>query len=170
MPDRPYVANSEDRERMLDVWLGLTGQAPLPRGPLILPVLSGSMRPAIEVGSRIRIAAAAAAECRVGDVVVYIEDERLVAHRILWRMAGRLFVKGDANRHGHWVLPRRVKGIVREVLPAEDRAGAFPGKDPYSMAAARASRRQYLRDTALAVPRLIRSLITGRRPGNGDTP
>ena len=155
---------------MLDVWLGLTGQAPLPRGPLILPVLSGSMRPAIQVGSRIRIAAASAPECRVGDVVVYIDEERLVAHRVLWRMAGRLFVKGDANRHGHWVPPGRVKGIVREVLPAEATAGAFPGKDPFSVAAARTSRQQYLRDAVLALPRLIRSLITGRRPENGDRP
>ncbi len=155
---------------MLDIWLGLTGQAPLPPGPLIMPVLSGSMRPMIQVGSRIRIKACKARACRVGDVAVYIDDQRLVAHRVLWFLGGRLFMKGDANRHGHWVRASRVRGVVREVLPPEDVAGAFPGRDPFSPEAAATSRRQYLKDAMLAGPRLVRDLLTGRKPGNGDQP
>lgn len=161
------VENPENRERLLDVWLGLTGQGPLPRGPLILPVLSGSMRPVIEVGARILIEPAAPGSCRVGDVGVYMEDDRLVAHRVLWRLGGRAFLKGDANNFGHWIDGRRLKGVVREVLPAEDLARTFPGKDPFSVAAAARSRRQYLRNVVLAGPRRLRALLTGQGPGKG---
>ena len=163
--------NSDNRERLLDIWLGLTGQAPLPKGPLVLPILSGSMRPAIPLGSRIRIKAGDATSCRVGDVGVYLDGNRLVAHRILWffgpRKSGWVFLKGDANPTGHWVRTSFVKGLVREVMPAEDIAGAFPGKDPFSPEEARESRRRCLRDLLLVGPRLVKNLITGRNRRNG---
>lgn len=155
---------------MLDVWLGLTGQAPLPQGPLLLPVLSGSMRPAIPLGSTIRIKAGNGSLCRVGDVTVYLEGNRLVAHRVLWIVglgkARWIFQKGDANRFGHWIAAADVKGVVREVFPAEDVGGAFPGKDPYSLTAAARSRRELLRSWLLAPPRLLKRLLTGKKPPN----
>jgi hypothetical protein len=160
--------NPENRERMLDVWLGLTGQAPLPQGPLLLPVLSGSMRPAIPLGSTIRIKAGNGSLCRVGDVTVYLDGNRLVAHRVLWIIGlGKtrwIFQKGDANRFGHWITAADVKGVVREVFPAEDVGAAFPGKDPFSLAAAAKSRREFLHNGLLAPVRLIQRLVTGKKP------
>lgn len=157
---------------MLDVWLGLTGQAPLPKGPLVLPVLSGSMQPSIPLGSRIRIKASNGADCRVGDVTVYLDGNRLVAHRVLWSLGrGRrrwIFQKGDANRFGHWIAAAQVKGVVREVFPAEDVGGAFPGKDPFSLPAARKSRRDFLVNLILAGPKLIMALFTGRRQASEE--
>lgn len=156
---------------MLDVWLGLMGQTPLPPGPLLLPVLSGSMRPVISLGSRILIEPCAGTDCRVGDVSVYLDGDRLVAHRILWflgsRSKGWVFQKGDANHYGHWIRAVNIKGVVREVFPAEDVASAFPGKDPFSIVAARTSRRDYLRNLLLAGPRQFRDLITGHQSDEG---
>lgn len=153
----------ENRERLLDVWLGLTGQAPLPEGPLVLPVLSGSMRPSIPLGSRILIKPGSPQQCRVGDVAVYIDDDRLVAHRLLWRWGSRCFMKGDANRWGHWIPFSRFRGKVAEVLPAEDVASTFPGKNPFSEKAARDSRKQYLGNILLFLPRLAREVLSGHR-------
>ena len=152
---------------MLDTWLGLTGQAPLPEGPLVLPVLSGSMRPAISLGSRILIEPCAACACRVGDVTVYLDGDRLVAHRVLWFLgSGKsswVFHKGDANQFGHWIHPDRIKGVVRKVIPTEDSPQGPFAEDPFSFEAARKSRRDYLRNLTLAGPRWIRELIAGRQ-------
>ena len=160
------VDNPEDRERMLDVWLGLTGQAPLPPGPLVLPVLSGSMRPTIPLGSRIRIKPAQGAACRVGDVIVYLDGTRLVAHRVLWRAGSWIYEKGDANPFGNWLPKREIKGVVREVFPAEDVGGTFPGRDPFNQEAVRQSRHDLLRNLVLFVPRQIRGLLTDRNRPN----
>ena len=163
-PDiRETIVNEDrdNRERALDIWLGLSGQAPLPEGPLVLPILSGSMRPSIALGSKILIAPADYSTCRLGDVVVYLEGDRLIAHRLLWTLGPFHFHKGDANPNGHWINCKMVRGIVREVLPAEDVAAAFPGVDPFSVAAAQNSRRQYLRNVVLAWPRWVRDRLTG---------
>ncbi len=102
-PDiRETIVNEDrdNRERALDIWLGLSGQAPLPEGPLVLPILSGSMRPSIALGSKILIAPADYSTCRLGDVVVYLEGDRLIAHRLLWTLGPFHFHKGDANPNG----------------------------------------------------------------------
>jgi len=170
--DNPTVDNSNQREHLLDTWLGLTGQAPMPEGPLVLPVLSGSMRPAINLGSRILIEPCAASACRVGDVTVYLDGDRLVAHRVLWffgsRKRGWIFQKGDANQFGHWVHSVRIKGVVREVIPTEEDSQVSFAEDPFSYEAARQSRRDYLRNLTLAGPRWIRELIAGRQSKNTE--
>ena len=152
---------------MLDAWLGLTGQAPLPDKPLVLPVLSGSMRPAINLGSQILIDPCDATCCRVGDVTVYLDGDRLVAHRVLGFLGnkryGWVFQKGDANRYGHWIRTDKIKGVVREVLPTEDHSQVPPGLNPFSLECAQVSRREYLRNIILAVPRRFKDLITGHK-------
>jgi len=167
------VKKPDKKEQLLDNWLGLTGKAPLPEGPLVLPVLSGSMRPDIPLGSRILIEPCQADGVRVGDVTVYLENDRLVAHRVLWLLGGRtrgwIFQKGDTNRFGHWIRSSSIRGVVRKVLPA-DEAGkpSVPdqGLDPFSPAAARRSRQDYLRNLILAGPRLLQDLVTGNRHRN----
>jgi len=167
------VKKPDNKEQLLDNWLGLTGKAPMPEGPLVLPVLSGSMRPGMPLGSRILIEPCQADGVRVGDVTVYLEKDRLVAHRVLWflgcRTRGWIFQKGDTNRFGHWIRSSSIRGVVREVLPAEDTGNPSvlgQGLDPYSPAAARRSRRDYLRNLILTGPRLLRDLVTGNRHRN----
>jgi hypothetical protein len=167
----PMVDNAQQRERLLDIWLGLTGQGPLPEGPLIMPVLSGSMRPIMPIGSRILIHPCAASECRRGDVAVHQEGDRLVAHRILVfigsRRRGWAFLKGDANPHGNWLRCRDIKGKVARVLPAEEAGGQ--GRDPFSPAAASQNAWRYLRDLVLAGPRYLKKRLFGQRRGEGGS-
>ena len=172
------VTEEQDRERLLDIWLGLTGQAPLPAGPLIMPVLSGSMRPTMPLGSRLLIRPASPDECRRGDVVVCIEGPKLVAHRAILflgpRSWGWVFHKGDANRHGNLAPCRLVKGVVEKVLPPADPAsqpvGSETGVDPFSPEAASRGLRQVIRDLILAWPRAIRHALTGRAGKKGERP
>ncbi len=160
----------QDRERLLDIWLGLTGQAPLPEGPLIMPVLSGSMRPVMPLGSRLVIRPCDAGRCRRGDVAVHVRGQRLVAHRILLflgpRRGGWAFLKGDANDHGEWCRCAMIKGVVATVLPPD--GDAITGQDPFSPDEAASSGRRYLRHLLLAWPRAIRNALRGSDRRNGD--
>ena len=97
------------------------GQIPVPGQPVALPMLSGSMNPAIPVGSKLQILVQKETECRVGDVVVFLDGEKkLTAHRILlvlrlgyWQYA---LEKGDSNPLGRW---RHAKDIHGRVLGFE---------------------------------------------------
>ena len=83
---------------------------------LVLPVLSGSMRPYLRAGGQIRIDCAAADRARPGDIIVFHEAGRLIAHRLLLRLRlGRrryLYQRGDAAGIGHWVREKQVLGVV----------------------------------------------------------
>lgn len=114
-----------------DAWLALTGQAAA-AGPLRLPMLSGSMSPALPVGCVLEIAPADASPVTPGEVVVLARDGRLVAHRVLLR-AGRgrggwVLEMGDANRRACW---RPVTDVVGRVRAARTADGA-PLPDPRS--------------------------------------
>jgi len=110
MPAKP---TSEQR---LDAWLALTGQVPAPRQPVSLPLLTGSMVPAIPVGASLRIAVAPDGPCCPGDVVVFLEGDTLVAHRVLLvlRCGGWNWVleKGDANPRARWRRGTEICGQV----------------------------------------------------------
>jgi hypothetical protein len=109
-------------EDLLAAWLALTGQTPPPTEPVILPLLTGSMRPALPVGARLSIAAGPVADARPGTVLVFRAAERLVAHRVLLVLrAGPwhcLLEKGDANPRGRWRRGGEVCGrVVGATLP-----------------------------------------------------
>ena len=99
-----------------DAWLALTGQVPAPDQPVDLPMLSGSMVPAIPVGAILQILVQTAAKHRVGDVVIFLEADKLTAHRILlaWSIGPWpwIFEKGDANDKGRWRRPTDICGRV----------------------------------------------------------
>ena len=103
----------------MDSWLALTGEGPVPEGHIRLPVLSGSMLPHIPVQSVIHIKIIEASDCSPGDVVVYRDGDRLVVHRLLWRLGWRsavlIFEKGDANNRGGWIRGHQVLGLVLAV-------------------------------------------------------
>jgi len=104
------------RAAQLDAWLALTGRGPVPGGLVRLPMLSGSMAPALPCGCELVIDPLGGARARVGDVVVLALDDRLVAHRVLGRRRRRgrrwLLEHGDANLGGAWQPADRVVGLV----------------------------------------------------------
>lgn len=157
------MPHARDREERLDAWLALAEDAPNGSVPIRLPMLSGSMRPAIPVGALIEVEKARGRDCRPGDVVVYRVDERLVAHRILWRF-GRgawlfFFEKGDTNDHGGWIRGSRIRGKVVAVLEGQERRPLLPDRDR-----ACADRRALLRGTWRRGKQRLRDLFRG--PGN----
>ncbi len=132
----------------LDAWLALTGQIPAPPDPVELPLLTGSMCPAIPVEALLKIDVASARTCHAGDVVVFLdnqEEHRLVAHRVLlvlragpWRW---LLEKGDANHHAKWRHETSVKGRVIGFTVA----GQPPYLDPCDPVTASSGLRQLIR-------------------------
>ncbi|MFO7652786.1 MAG: S24/S26 family peptidase [Candidatus Krumholzibacteriia bacterium] len=88
-------------------------------GAVDLPVLSGSMRPGIPVGSTLCIRPAVWSATRDGDVVVFRRDGQLLAHRrLLGGQAGPLaflYEKGDASARGGRLRPDDVVGLVVRV-------------------------------------------------------
>jgi hypothetical protein len=135
---------SNNQEKRLDAWLALTGQIAAPAGPVDLPLLTGSMVPAIPVGATLRIAAATGADCQPGDVAVFLAEERLLAHRVLLVLqAGPwhwLLEKGDANALGQWRRADTVRGRVLGFAIADESVHG----DPADPALASGSLRRHL--------------------------
>jgi hypothetical protein len=122
-----------------------------------LPVLSGSMLPDLPVGSEIRVRRAPWTQCSWGDIIVFDDASRLVAHRLLVRLRGRgkglIFQKGDSNPLGRWIDADRVVGVVVGVKDAEGRCSVLS-----SDAARRRSRGRALRQLARDLVTRIRML------------
>lgn len=149
---RAAAADLARRAAQLDAWLALTGQAPVPGALVRLPMLSGSMAPALPCGCELVIDPLGGARARVGDVVVLRVDDHLVAHRVLgWRLRGGrrwLLEHGDANARGAWQPCERVVGLVIGATTAS--GGELPPPR---------SRRRALR----GLLRHIKARITGAR-------
>jgi hypothetical protein len=90
--ERPAVDQAADQWR-------LVRRQVRPGERVALTMRSGSMAPLLPVGSRIEVVATDGQDCRVGDIVVYAEGERLVAHRLLlrwpWGAEQRFLQRGD---------------------------------------------------------------------------
>lgn len=83
-----------------------------------LPVLSGSMLPALVPGKQIRIRRTGWRKCHRGDIVVFRQGHRLTAHRLLLRVGFGtkrfVFQKGDSAQFGMWIRADEVVGLVVE--------------------------------------------------------
>ena len=81
-----------------------------------LPMLSGSMAPDMPVGATLHIAGVTADVCRPGDVVVFRQDDKLVAHRLLAGLPaggnGGFLQAGDVPARLGWVSAARIAGLV----------------------------------------------------------
>jgi hypothetical protein len=147
MPAEPQPPENQ-REEQLDAWLALTGQVPAPVGPVILPMLSGSMAPAIPIGAQLQIVVQTATGCQAGDVAVFLDGDKLTAHRILW--AGQvgpwtwLLEKGDANPAGRWRRQKDIRGRVIGYL-AEDQSWLNPSDPTLASQGLRAHWRHWLK-------------------------
>ena len=62
-------------------------------------IMSGSMEPEIPVGSMIYVETVEPAQIKVGDVIVFRQEESVVAHRVVENrvVSGEFVTKGDAN-------------------------------------------------------------------------
>lgn len=105
-----------DNAKLLDGWLALTGSPDLFTDPVRLPMFTGSMAPRIPIGCELVIAPADRRPWGRGDVVVFLRDELLIAHRVLL-ILGRgpgswLLEKGDRNVGAGWIRRREVRGLV----------------------------------------------------------
>ncbi len=63
---------------------------------------------------------------RIGDIIVFRDGKRLVAHRLLMRLSlggiGLVFQKGDAVGYGRWLPADRIVGVVMEARDADGAA------------------------------------------------
>lgn len=143
----------DEREQILDAWLALSAPGADFPGTVSLPLLTGSMAPAIPVGARLLIASAQRRRFGPGDVVVFTRDGKLIAHRLLFALGtggGGLYLeKGDWNPHAGLIRRRDVRGVV---------TGWYaPGGDGRSAVAVPRSRRA----AALSVLRALKTLLRG---------
>lgn len=83
---------------------------------LSFKVISGSMRPMIEVGNVVRIIRVPASSIHVGDVVAFQADEKIVVHRVVSKSKSNREIKfrhmGDACRTSEKFLPEHLIGKV----------------------------------------------------------
>ena len=152
------------RNPLVGDWLDLHCALP-GREEVVLPVLSGSMAPLLCPGGRARVRRSSWRQCRPGDVVVFREAARLVAHRCLWRVpaGGRcwLFQKGDRDTFGSLIDGRRIVGVVIEAWDRDGTQRYVRSRVPVPR---RELRRQMVRDLAarlMLMPRVVKRL--GRR-------
>jgi hypothetical protein len=127
-------ANNVDTEgpdvlaAQFDAWLALTGQARAAGGNVRLPMLSGSMYPALPRGCTLVIEPLAnGGTATSGQVAVLARDGRLVAHRVLLRMGARVLEMGDANRRATWRPAAEIVGRVVGALAVDGTALPDPG-------------------------------------------
>jgi hypothetical protein len=156
------------RAAQFDAWLQLTGQSPAPAGLVQLPMLSGSMSPALPRGCTLEIDPRDPHGFAPGEVVVLALDDRLVAHRVLlrvrWRGQVRLLEMGDANPRGAW---RSAEQVVGRVVRAVTSEGA-PLPAPTSRGRARRGLLRHLRGLLLPEPSPVTSSPSNGKPKDDD--
>lgn len=85
--------------------------------PIWLPLLSGSMAPALLPGDQLYIDPEKR-DPRSGDVAVFFRDGLFFSHRVLvsflWRRKRYILEKGDANRSASFISSDKVLGTVRK--------------------------------------------------------
>jgi hypothetical protein len=84
-----------------------------------MPMMSGSMTPILPVGATLIITGVRPGACRTGDIVVFHDGERLIAHRLLlgWPPGrARVFLQaGDGVSALGWIAARSILGLVTAV-------------------------------------------------------
>ena len=131
--------------------------------------LSGSMRPAMEVGDLAILVETPPGRIEVGDIINYRRGEAAVLHRVheIRTEGGRVFVtKGDANPTPDWetVSPEQIRGKVVACIPKLGWASIY-AKEAIARALAYVSSNQMLSygvSAVLVSVASITALLTGR--------
>lgn len=94
----------------------LGNQLPMPFGIGIANVLSGSMEPAFSKGTLLIIKETD--QVKIGDVVVYQQENSLIVHRVVDIQENQITTKGDANNTPDPMFDRsQIKGVVIGKIP-----------------------------------------------------
>jgi signal peptidase I len=92
-----------------------------------IPITGGSMVPTLAPGTVIDAILGDGAACRAGDVVVFRQGQRLIAHRVLRKSARHLVTRGDARiAPDAPVAFAQVVARVTSELPPMPRRRALP--------------------------------------------
>ena len=98
--------------------------------PVRLPLLTGSMAPAIMPGDMLIVKPLHGQRAHVGDVAVFIKDGKVTAHRVIFvlRLGNRAFMleMGDANRHASSLEQNAILGIVDSIERDGERFSCNP--------------------------------------------
>ena len=99
---------------------------PIAMGYQVYDVISGSMEPAIPVGSAIYVQSVDPAEIVVGDVVAYQDENGVIAHRVTLNSSAtqELITKGDANEVEDF-SPIPYRDVIGKVEASVPVVGAF---------------------------------------------
>jgi hypothetical protein len=158
----------EEADLRREGWIQAACGSLQPGQIVTLPVLSGSMGAQMPPGGTIRVLACSWREIWSGDILVFREGFRLVAHRLLLRWSvgasAVIYQKGDANPLGGFLAGRQIVGVVTESHDPE-------GRVVYSRASTRtqaraAARQQMVRVFWYPFRRMIRFFwrLDGRQP------
>ena len=86
------------------------------KGESWLTVLSGSMAPTIQIGDRVLVKSVEPGQIRFGDIIVFKEADRFIAHRAIGRRVnGQRIIflqKGDSNAFAGEVYAENIIGKV----------------------------------------------------------
>lgn len=89
----------------------------------MFPIMSGSMMPFLCPGGRVIVECVPADKCHLGDIIVFQDPGRLIAHRVLLRLRlGKriyLYQKGDSAGVGYWVSGDKLIGVVTRSIDAD---------------------------------------------------
>jgi len=137
-----------------------------------LTVQSGSMLPLMPVGARIEVAPVEGPRCRVGDVVVFPDGERLVAHRLVfgWGHApgGWFLQRGDGFSPTGIVRPGSILGRVVAVRRSAADEVSLTGADQ-RWQARREARRSLVRFVHSLLVSPVRKVRRWRTRGTSDS-
>ncbi len=127
-----------------------------PGETVFLTVQSGSMLPLMPVGARIEVISVSGSRCRVGDVVVFRQADRLVAHRLLFGWGheplGWFLQRGDGFSPAGFLRSRSILGRVVAVHGIEGEVRCLSGDQ---------SRWQDRRAARRSLNRIVRSWLAG---------
>jgi hypothetical protein len=126
----PKILAKDDRvtgpptatDQATDQWRLLQGTL-APDETITLAVQSGSMLPLLPVGATIEIAPCAGNRCQRGEIVVFRQQRRLVAHRLLFGWGdgpgGWFLQRGDGTSPAGFIRPGAILGRVVAVTAAD---------------------------------------------------
>ncbi len=131
-------------------------------GSRIYAVVSGSMEPAIPVGSAVYVKPADPAQLAVGEVIAFQSGQSVITHRVVQNdpAGGCILTQGDANSQPD-MNPVRYREVIGRVEWHVPLLGALLGD--YNGGAGRKAL------ITLALAGALLSLLGGRRPSGADT-
>lgn len=78
-----------------------------------LTILSGSMKPLLQIGDKVLVRSVKSAEIRIGDIIVFKTPDKLIVHRVIRRYNSSSFLqKGDCLTTAEIVSSEHVIGKV----------------------------------------------------------